>query len=239
MISALSLAKESGMSRTFEIQKILATASRSEPIFEPIIYSEDSGYDDFYPDIADEKIEYEENLNNIYCGNKVCWIGDEGKMMKVNVNYIYSIQGNQFYQDKLSHLTDRILSNGRTYLYAPYGIMSIVDIDSIKESLEYEDEGYEHKPLTTGDSYLDHYILNKDDFDEEESKEMEEALEDALASNSGDLGKQLVQIRDGNHRAFAAKAAGEDYIWIKMYENQFNDVQSGRPWADKYRQYLK
>lgn len=225
--------------REMRIRELLVTASRGEPIFEPVIYSEDSGYDDFYPDIDAEKIEYEENLNNIYCGKKVCWIGDEGKMMKVSVNYIYSIQGNQFYQDKLSHLTNRILASDRTYLYAPYGIMSIIDIDDIKESLEYADHGYEHRPLTTGDDYLDHYILNKSDFDEEESEEMDKALEDALAANSGDLGKQLVQVRDGNHRAFAAKAAGEDYIWIKMYENQFNDVQSGRPWADKYRQYLK
>ena len=79
------------------LQKILKLSGRDRPIFEPGIYEQYSGYDDFYPDIEDEKIEYEENLDNIYCGNKVCWIGDAGKMMKVNSNYIYSIHGNQFY----------------------------------------------------------------------------------------------------------------------------------------------
>ena len=227
------------MSRILSIRRLLATASRRSPIFEPSIYSLDSGYDDFYPDIGGEKIEYEENLDNVYCGRRVCWIGDKGRMMKVDPNYLYSIQGNQFYKDKLDYLTNKISSNERTYLYAPYGIMSVVDINDIRESIEYADHGYEHKPLTTGDDYLDHYIANKEDFDEEESEEMEEALGEALKSNSGDLGKQLVQIRDGNHRVFAAIASGEEYVWVTMYENQYSDVMGDRPWAKKYREFLE
>lgn len=226
------------MNRSAKIIEFLKAASRSEPIFEPTIYSEDSGYDDFYPEIEQDKIEYEESLDNIYCEQKVCWIGDKGKMMKVGANYIYAIQDNQFYSDKLKHLTDRILSSGKVYLYAPYGIMSIVDIELVKESLEYEGHGYEHRPLTTGDSELDNFIINKDDYDEEESKEMEELLSEAIKNNDGDLGKQIVQIRDGNHRAFAAIAAGEEYVWVKMYDNQFQDIKEGRPWAARYSEYL-
>ena len=53
---------------------------------------------------------------------------------------------------------------------------------------------------------------------------MDKELEGAVSSGDGDLDEYMVQIRDGNHRAFGAIAAGEPYVWIALSENQLLDI---------------
>lgn len=45
-------------------------------------------------------------------------------------------------------------------------------------------------------------------------QEMQQMVKDAVDEEWGDIGTYWVDLRDGNHRAFGALAAGEPYIWV-------------------------
>jgi hypothetical protein len=198
-----------------------------------------------FKNLSREEIEREKKFGNLYCQEDVCWIGKKGRMIKVDLDYVYPIQGNIFYQDKLDYFKNLFRTQDEVYLHAPYGILSIVDLDSIKESIEYEMYSGDHKALTTGDEELDVYILDKEkyvednDLEEEEVQQLEQDLQYAIANNEGDLGDTIFQSRDGNHRIFGARAAGKKYIWAIMYQNQYDDVMGEKPWMAGYKKYLK
>lgn len=89
-----------------------------------------------------------------------------------------------------------------------------------------------------GVSELDEIDLDEDQIAElEEFKEFEsdflliaaiEAKEiQADKEGWGDIGDVIYQVRDGNHRAFAAKNTGEDSIWCFVEEGQLERIRSG------------
>jgi len=206
--------------------------------------------EDFYPDLDKSKIEYEKKFDNIYHGRNVKWIGTSGRMVRADAHYVYPIQGNIFYDEKISQLTDKIISSPeKIILYAPYGEMSRVDAASIKESIEYQDD-YGHAPLTTGDEELDLYLKNKDEYiensweaedvgEENFRAQMEKEIKEAEETGEGDFGEFIFQIRDGNHRAFAAINAGEEYIWIRISNNQMQDIESDVKGYEGHRDILE
>jgi hypothetical protein len=208
------------------------------------IEPEDYSDEEYFEDLDQETIDNEKKWGNIYYGRNIAWIGTAGKMVRADVNNIYPISGNIFDRTKIRSLVDKIAhAEERVYLYAPYGMVKKVDIQTIIESLE----GYDHNPLTTGDDELDEYIKDKEEYlsiyDGEEKieaqQEMEQELKKAIASNSGDLGEFIFQIRDGNHRAFAAKALGESYIWMSIAENQLMDIKEGDYYDSSYKELLQ
>lgn len=199
-----------------------------------------SFYHDYYPDLDESSL----NKNHYYRGNNVIWIGTPGKMIRVDSNAIYPIEGNIFNSEKISQIASKIInSEKKTILYAPYGVATKVDIDNIRESIEYSEATHKEDPsvLTTGNDELDEYILNKKEYFEnlglskdddpeeylEEEARLEEELKNAISSNDGDIGRIIFQIRDGNHRAFGAVAAGEPYIWVSVSDNQIQDIKEG------------
>lgn len=194
--------------------------------------------DEYYEDL--EEREYS-NPDDIYCGRRVCWIGEKGRMVRVERHQIYPIQGNLFEFAKYNAVIDKIENAEDTvYFYAPYGDMSIIDIGDIKESIEYgEDYGFSRN-LTTGDEELDEFIVSdEEDYDEEELARLQEKLQYAIDTQSGDIGNLMFQVRDGNHRAFGAFGAGEPYIWVMLSSNQYNDIQRGTDWSAGYAEYLQ
>jgi hypothetical protein len=175
------------------------------------------------------------------------WIGTKGRMFRADPDYMQHIWGNIFDEDKLAAVVKGIVNGeDRVHFYAPYGTISKIDIQSIIESLQYaEDEGLD-RPYTTGDEELDLFLLDPDellyeltseepgdDFWEEEKKRLEEELQEAVDSESGDIGQWAVTIRDGNHRAFGAAIAGEPYIWVLIDDNQYQDLVNSKRKKDK------
>lgn len=201
------------------------------------IDDEYASYEDFiehYTPLEEDVIEHQ--LNTIYYGRNVAWVGTEGKMLKVTKEYAYPIEGNIFYSDKLAKVRNGILeSPDRVYFYAPYGMATKIDLQAVKESIEHQDD-INHRPWTTGDDELDEYLVDPESalsiYDPEENPEeyeeakrdFEKRLKDAVNNNEGDLGEWAVQIRDGNHRAFGAFLAGEPYIWVAIADNQLQEL---------------
>lgn len=231
---------------------------------------------DFYPDLNEEYIESQREQRNIFFGRNINWVGTRGEMVRVPVEMMYPIEGNQFDPVKMKALQEKIQwSEDKVYLYAPTVSVSMVTPQTIRE---YAANGTE---LTTGDEEMDQYledfeswaeenlsydlltsdyidssdpdeIVNAkdrleelreseselDEFDKDELSHlegvlseiekvigMEKRIDDLKDNPAGDVGELIYQIRDGNHRAFAAKNVGEEYIWCFVYENQLNEIK--------------
>jgi hypothetical protein len=209
----------------------------------------DQGYGDFadyYPESAEGTLEPEEP----YYGRNVIWDGYDGRMIRVDPDYMVAIPGNIFDPDKLAAIVEGIRNaSDRVVFTAPYGLVGVVEPGDVKESIEADEHGDAalDRPLTTGDEDLDLWLVNPDQYMEdligrgelhdseaeylaEATKleaEMEEALADAVANREGDLGKLTFQIRDGNHRAFGAILAGEPDLWMIVMGDQMQDIKRG------------
>ena len=180
----------------------------------------DEGFGDF-----DDFYSYElrpTSIETAYFGRNVIWIGDEGKMLRVRASEIEPIESNIFDADKLYAVRDALDNHPeRIYMHPGYVMATQVGPAHVQESIEYEDN-----PLTTGDDGLDAWLVDNDDcwgFDSQ--KEAQEALDQAVLDRDGDLGSWRYQLRDGNHRAWGALLGGEPYIYVYLYENQYEDAK--------------
>lgn len=171
---------------------------------------------------------------NVRRGRNVAWVGEAGRMVRVDPEYMQHISGNIFYPEKLASVAAAVeLHPDTLYLTAPYGQMAQIDVHRVKESQEYwEDEGLD-EPLSTGDDELDEYIVDPEEYlddhaDDDERQElreeMEERLQEAIDSGDGDLGSWIFTVRDGNHRAFGALAGGEPYVWAILMDSDYQDL---------------
>ena len=113
----------------------------SGPLFDAEYMFDDQAYpyygeSEYFPDIKDEI-----RKKDIFYGKNVLWIGTPGKMFRVDSDYIYPIQGNIFYPEKINDVMNKIVSSEeRVMLYAPYGDVTKISVDDVSESLEYEDD---------------------------------------------------------------------------------------------------
>lgn len=198
-------------------------------------------FEELYPESA--RGEIKARKRDLYYGRNVIWAGDHGRMIRVSPENIEHIWGNIFDADQLAAIVAGIRdADDRVIFYAPYGEVSFVEIQDIKESIEAfahgDDDGMD-APLSTGDEDLDKWILDREEFIDdliwdrdvqfEEYtnlvREMNERLQEAIDTNQGDLGSLRFQIRDGNHRAFGALLAGEPYIYMIVSDNQMQDLK--------------
>jgi hypothetical protein len=194
-------------------------------------------FGDYYPESAAGN--YEEKYS-LYYGRKVIWDGEGGKMVKIKPEYVIPTFGNVWDADKLAAVVKGILqSPDRVILEAPYGDADKIDLQSVKESLEYAGQELgEEYAYTTGDEELDRYLLDPEEVLEEyadledepddyqEAKvELESRLQDAVDNNKGDLGEWEFTLRDANHRTFGAILAGEPYIYGMITTNQLRDAE--------------
>lgn len=112
---------------------------------------------EYYEPIEPSRINQEKKFGNVYYGRNVAWVGYSGRMLRLNQDEIYAIEDNIFYDDKIEYFKELIEHSPDTvYLYAPYGELTVVTLQHIKESIEYGDD--EEEVLTTGDEDLDEYI---------------------------------------------------------------------------------
>ena len=185
---------------------------------------ESSGMDfeDYYPETAS----LEKEAKDPYYGRNVIWDAEEGRTVRVTPENATFMSGNIFDNEKLFAVAQGIdNAEERVVFDAPYGNVSVVDLQTIKESLENEDEDGLDRPYTTGDPELDKFLLHPEDFSEEEKIELEKELKEAVEEGSGDLGDFSFNIRDGNHRAFGAFLSGEPYIYMMVGNNQMQDLE--------------
>lgn len=191
-------------------------------------------FGDYFPESARGDLTDEQTP---YFGRNVVWVGDDGKMIRADSQYVLHIFGNIFDADKLSAVVSGIRdSEDRVYFYAPYGTVSRIGTAVVAESQQYwEDEGLD-RPYTTGDEELDRYLVDADsvlgDYGEEGDAEwmenksrIEGEIKDAVDSDDGDLGGWVVTVRDGNHRTFGALVAGEPYVYVRVASNQIQDLR--------------
>ena len=168
-------------------------------------------------------------------GDRVRWFGNKDRMVKVDTDYIYPIAGNIFYPTLIKKIEDGIrmaTPKNKINLYCGYADVIKVDLNWIEEDLKYFDYGESDYTtgLSTGDEELDKYLKNKEEYlsdwksnyDEETAEEL---LKEAVENQEGDIGKYIFQIREGNHRAFGAKNAGEKYIWVNIMTNKYNSLK--------------
>lgn len=169
------------------------------------------------------------------CEERVCWYGNKDRMIRVDVDYAYPVFGNQFYPDLIKKIEDRIraathLNPAR--LHCGYCNVKKIGISDIEEDLQYDESDSEFtNRLTTGNDELDKYLKDKEEYLSDHSSayekdEIEEMLKDAIENQDGDIGKYIYQVRNGNHRVFAAKNAGEKYVWLNISINDFESLKS-------------
>jgi len=230
------------------------------PALESLV-DDSASYDDFeeyYPGSASGELgeEAEEREpENLYTGRNVIWIGDKGRMLRVDPDYALHIEGNIFYPEKLNAVMQGVIHHPeKVYFIAPYGTASKIDLQSVKESIEYHGSGGDDmdEPYSTGDDDLDEYLVDPGEYlsaygepgeeeYEEMKEEMEQALRDAVENEEGDLGSWSFTIRDGNHRAFGSLLADEPYVWAILDDNTFQDLMEGKKrgtLSDKDRELL-
>ena len=181
----------------------------------------------------------------LYHGRRVRWIGYQGEMLKVKADYVRHIEGNIFSPDKLAAVVEGVDqgdSNGEKVAFYPaYGQATVIGLDDVRESIQYAaDEGLD-RPYTTGDDELDAYLVDpKQAMDDAGTTKaaFEKRLKAVVSKRTGDLGELAVTVRDGNHRAFGALLAGEPYIYVRLYDNDMQDIRDARK-TKKWTKHLK
>jgi len=202
-------------------------------------------FEDYFP--ASAAGEMDTDQGDAYHGRNVIWLGDEGRMFRVDPDYLTHIWGNIFDEDKLAAVVNGIeQAEERVTFFAPYGQVTKVGLDEVRESIQYADDEGLDRPLSTGDEELDQYLIDPEEVLEEyadpddepkefasKKAEFDRQLREAVDSDEGDLGSWTATIRDGNHRAFGALVAGEPYIWMILYDNDYQDlvqsIKAGTP----------
>lgn len=173
--------------------------------------------------------------DKLYYGRNVIWIGEYGRMIRANAEYLQHISGNIFDPCKLASIAEAIKElPHRVMFHSGYCEISVVELIDVKESIEYDDEDSDEpidRSLTTGSEELDEYLVDPDsvldgyDNPEEAKIGLDEELQEALKNDEGDLGSLVIQVRDGNHRAFGAMLSGEPYVYLLVSDNQMKDLK--------------
>jgi len=219
---------------------------------EELADSGDGEFEDYFPQSAAGEIK--PFPRNTYYGTDVIWDGMHGQTVRVYPEYMTEIEGNIFDADKLAAVRDGIReAEDRVVFTAPYGTVSVVTLQDVKESIEANARGDESldRPLTTGDDELDEFLVDPEDalsgysvndlapyqadpkaaaddnmeYEVELLNDLQERLEEAVNFDEGDLGTITYTVRDGNHRAFGAILAGEPFIWMMVEDNQLQDLK--------------
>lgn len=180
-----------------------------------------------------------------YYGRNIIWYGEKGRMVKVTPQNSEPMWGNIFDNNKINDTAKAIRnSEDRAEFNAPLAHITIIDILYIEENLQANEHGdLMYDPaiddvhiFTTGDDELDAYLLNSEEFlddnsyDDEERQELEAAMENykkqAQAEEWGDVGNLHITLRDGNHRRVAAFRSGEPFIWATVATQGLKDERA-------------
>jgi hypothetical protein len=208
-------------------------ASHGEPLFDVEALVQRPRHrsdDDEVPEIRKP-----EHGQKLYRGKKVAWIGEPGRMLKLGWDQVKPVQGNIFDPGKVAGFYEKIeaaAAAGKTMTFsAPPAWLFFVNHDDVAQTqhdvrhrpmdLEYERLT---RPYTTGDDELDAHLAavladNPGGGLAPADRARVKAVE---RKKKGDLGQVKAQLRDANHRAFAAQLAGEPYLWVQVATGEEN-----------------
>jgi hypothetical protein len=186
----------------------------------------------------------ESDPDEVYSGRDVRWLGLSGRMYCARWDQVHATPGNQFDGDKLATFAALFEENPGILIEASPAQATVIGRRDVQESQRSARDSElfvtfgMSRPLTTGDEDLDAYLIDPKQYirdnvyDVDDAKELEadllERLGEAEKQRRGDLGKYVFQLRDGNHRAFAAQLAGEPYVWLLVRSKYMqNDLPDG------------
>lgn len=125
----------------------------------------------------------------------VTWIGTKGYLVRIPVENICFMEGNQWYPAHAAALLRQIESGENYYFEVPAGRIYRVSAKDVAQSEKYEAEG-----------------------------ELEDQLGMVEPWTKADVGSYWAQLLDGNHRAAAAMLAGDAYVDVYIGENYKDNV---------------
>lgn len=176
---------------------------------------------------------------DVYYGKNVTWVSNMGdKVAQIPAYYVTMMPGNIMDSNKLSKFYHIIKNQENPIFELPFADIYQIDLQDIIETQREYKKGHidwygMSEPWSTGNQELDEFIATPegdyDDLfspysDEEYRQELIEELE-SLQPGNGDLGAYYAQVRDGNHRTFAAISAGEPYIYFRVSDHSVNVPQ--------------
>jgi len=131
-----------------------------------------------------------------FAGKKCVWMGSPGEMVKVYPAEAYPVADNTFDPFKFAYFVQTI-RNARKVIFpcCVAAIVGKIDPIDVQESQEY---GCGSGPVHITSGGMGHIVAT---------------IPGARPWTKADLGYRSVQIRNGNHRCFAAFAAGEPFVW--------------------------
>lgn len=177
--------------------------------------------------------------SNVVKRPRVIWFNDSDlPTVAIPAEYVFPEPNNIMDGEKLAAFTEAMQAAGvgeRTppTFRMPLGSVSRVDIDDVESSQRANAEGHLHElgldqPFTTGDEEVDDYLADPDTFVENDDTpetlhaEMQERVQEQVDARDGDLGRVMVRLEDGHHRAFAAILAGEPVIYVRA--SQYSSI---------------
>ena len=132
----------------------------------------------------------------LYRVRKVTWVASEGYLVRIPVENILFMEGNQWGFEHAAGLLEGILDGSNTMLEAPAGRVHRITAADVKQTEKYEKAG-----------------------------ELSYQMSMTSPWTKADIGSYYAQLVDGNHRAAAAILAGEPYIYVYVAENSRENVR--------------
>lgn len=170
--------------------------SGTQEVLEAILEADPDDTDpEYLPDyeaIVDKARRYPSSFHQ---ERHVTWIGTKGYLVRVPVENICFMEGNQWYFAHAAALLQQIKSGENHYFEAPAGRIYRVSAKDVKQSEKYEADG-----------------------------ELDYQLGMVEPWTKADIGEYWAQLLDGNHRAAAAILAGDAYVDVYIGENYRDNV---------------
>lgn len=139
----------------------------------------------------------------LFRGKKCWWAGREGTVTKLYPAEAYPISDNTFDPWKFEYMVNAIRSAERVIFPCCVAVqLSVVDAQDVKESQQY---GCSSSPVHVTSGGLNGRIIAQ--------------IPGGRVWTKADIGKRSAQVRNGNHRCFAAFAAGEPFVWAYVMED--------------------
>lgn len=212
----------------------------NDPLFDAsLVFDAEPDYD-LMAQLVDEMPDEEEG--DVYRARRVRWLGQEGRMIRLDWDQVYAMQLNEFDASKVAAFAEMIRLGYEPVIRAPAASLTWVDSDDVAQTQqawtrnELWADGMT-RPYTTGDDDLDEFLRDPDEFvrfwaDDEDDEtairaEMTSRVEEAEEQQQGDLGKIVAQIRNGNHRTFGAQTADEPYLWAVVPAGNEGPLEEG------------
>ena len=181
-----------------------------------------------------KKIEYSDEKVFLYAPYvMVSVVSPETIKDVISENYMINLTTGD--EDLDSYLRDEEewLENNLNLYNFPEGLIDSYDSESILSLEERKDDLMESGDLDEFDKEELSKIIEAQPYINK-IKEMQSKYSSLIENPRGDVGELIYQVRDGNHRAFAAKYIGEEYVWCFVEENQLNDIKRN---PDRYKSY--